>query len=343
MHQLDHSPLEVLLLITSYLAFQGDINSLVQSNRTLYHTLRGTLYKHNVQHNHSSAHYALLLAVRGRHFTTLKTLLSEPRPDQACTATQLRVVLHWAIRSHKEQYVELLLDHDAPLDPAGNGGQDLSALGVAVEACYEAIIPRLLELGAEPGRCGIPGPVERALRIGKRGIAEFLLEYGVRQTSDFGLIYAAEQNDNALLQLLAANGADIRTYGHAALFHAIVSGQCEMVETLIDRGANPHLTFGTIGFAVWFHHLHILKLLLARGVQPEYDDLGVARERGFEEAVTILLPALTNASEEQKEYVADYVTRQRSARERASEIVLKVSSHLADPDLVDEDGNYALQ
>ncbi|KAE8341552.1 hypothetical protein BDV24DRAFT_132176 [Aspergillus arachidicola] len=113
---------------------------------------------------------------------------------------------------------------------------------------------------------------------------------------------------------------DIRTYGHAALFHAIVSGQYEIVETLIDRGANPHLTFGlfelggyrtlgTIGFAVWFHHLHILKLLLARGVQPEYDDLSVARERGLEEAVTVLLPAFTNASEEQKEYVADHVNR----------------------------------
>ena len=32
-------------------------------------------------------------------------------------------------------------------------------------------------------------------------------------------------------------------YGHAALFHAIKSGQYEMVEAMIDRGANPHLSF----------------------------------------------------------------------------------------------------
>ncbi|PIG86569.1 hypothetical protein AARAC_002043 [Aspergillus arachidicola] len=107
-----------------------------------------------------------------------------------------------------EQYVEPLLDYDAPLDPAGNGGQDLSAVGVAVEAGYEAIVPRLVEVRAQPGSCEIPGPIERAFKDSQRGLAEFLLEYGVRQTSDFGLIYATEQNDNALLQLLAENGAD---------------------------------------------------------------------------------------------------------------------------------------
>ncbi|KJK67376.1 Ankyrin repeats 3 copy [Aspergillus parasiticus SU-1] len=421
MHQLDQLPLEVLFLITSYLAFQGDINALVRSNRTLYHALRGALYKYNVQHNHSSAllhaskhghthlikplldagasvraletqnfpvksslsananfhvvndsqfgyfpekdklreknkerHYALLLAAQGGHFTTLEALLSEPCPDQACTTTQLRVVLHWAIRSHKDQYVALLLDNDAPLDPASNGKEELSALGVAVEAHYKAIVPRLIELGAQPGLHEIPGPIECALRMEQREIAKFLLEGGIRQTSDLGLIHAAENNDNTLLQLLIDTGADIQMYGHAALFYAIKSGQYNMVEALIDRGANPHLSLtliehggsrclGTTGFAVWFHHLDILKLLLAKGVQPEIEDLCVAKEKSFEQAKTLLLPALTDAPGERKEDVADYVNRQESARELAPENTLEVTRSLLDPDVYDEHGNCAHQ
>lgn len=71
-----------------------------------------------------------------------------------------------------------------------------------------------------------------------------------------------------------------------------------MVEALIDRGANPHLSLtliehgggrclGTTGFAVWFHHLDIMKLLLAK-------------EKGFAQARTLLLPALTDAPGERK-------------------------------------------
>lgn len=72
MHQLDQVPLEVLFLITSYLTAQGDINTLVQSNRTLYHALRGTLYKYNVQHDHGSP---LLHAAKHRHTHLMKPLL----------------------------------------------------------------------------------------------------------------------------------------------------------------------------------------------------------------------------------------------------------------------------
>lgn len=188
----------------------------------------------------------------------------------------------------------------------------------------------------------------------QRGIAEFLLERGIRQTSDLGLVHAAENNDHTLLQLLVDHGADIQMYVHAALFHAIKSGQYEMVEALIDRGANPHLSFalftiggyrcvGATGFAVWFHHSDILKLLLAKSVQPEYDDLSIAKEKGFEQAVTLLLPALVDAPGEKKEYVTYYLNRQESAREVALENTLEVSSHLVDPDLHDEDGKCAHQ
>ncbi|KAB8274645.1 hypothetical protein BDV30DRAFT_237566 [Aspergillus minisclerotigenes] len=142
--------------------------------------------------------------------------------------------------------------------------------------------------------------------------------------------------------------------GHAALFYAVKSGQYDMVEALIDRGANPHLSLtliehgggrclGTTGFAVWFRHLDILKLLLAKGVQPEIEDLGVAKEKSFAQAKTLLLPALTDTPGERKEDVADYVNRQESARELEPENALEVTRSLLDSDVYDEHGNCAHQ
>ncbi|KAE8423754.1 hypothetical protein BDV36DRAFT_408 [Aspergillus pseudocaelatus] len=72
MHRLDELPLEVLLLVTSYLAKQADINAFVLSSLPLYHALRGTLYKYNVQHDHGSA---LLSAAKHGHARLIRPLL----------------------------------------------------------------------------------------------------------------------------------------------------------------------------------------------------------------------------------------------------------------------------
>lgn len=74
-----------------------------------------------------------------------------------------------------------------------------------------------------------------------------------------------------------------------------------MVESLIEKGADPNLDwqfstrdhadwffYSTIGFALHFGHLEIVKLLLAKGVHPDKTDLELATKRNYEEAIALL-------------------------------------------------------
>ncbi|KAF7159651.1 hypothetical protein CNMCM5623_005031 [Aspergillus felis] len=230
-------------------------------------------------------------------------MLSETRPGQACSPAQMRTVLHWAIQSRVSDLVDLMIHHKAPLDPARDEMDALSALGVAVISQDISIMLRLLDAGAQPGQEEDPCPIARAIETGQLQVIELLIKHGIRLNSDTGLCTMARQNDKVLLQRFIDYGLDLSLDGHTALFTAIMYGQYEMVEFLIEKGANPHLMcelwlrdgdyldtllYSSIGFAIYFRHLHILKLLLAKGVLPEQDDLCLAVKKEFEEAVALL-------------------------------------------------------
>ncbi|KAH1805861.1 hypothetical protein KXX27_009790 [Aspergillus fumigatus] len=118
--------------------------------------------------------------------------------------------------------------------------------------------------------------------------------------------------------------------GHAALFTAIMDGQYEMVEFLIEEGANPHLEcelwthdengffetlfYSSIGFAIHFRRLQILRLLLAKGVLPGQGDLCLAVKKEFEEAVA-LLSKFSNQDLPQKESIENYLLWQQINRQ----------------------------
>ncbi|KAA8648029.1 uncharacterized protein ATNIH1004_003912 [Aspergillus tanneri] len=243
------------------------------------------------------------MAAQGGHITTLRALLSKKQPDQACSPAQLRTVLHWAIRTHNSELLELMIKHEAPLDPAGDSQEALSALGVAVSSRYNFIIPRLLKIGARSGYGEYPCPIEQAICTDQPQLVELFLKHGMRLNGDNGLCYIAQQGDKYLLQLLLDYGLDLDLYGNAALFTAIMEGQYEMTEFLINNGSNPHLlcelwrrdklcfigapTYSSIEFAIHFQHLDILKLLLEKGVLPRQKEFDLAVKE-YKEAVALL-------------------------------------------------------
>ncbi|GIC89769.1 ankyrin repeat domain-containing protein [Aspergillus udagawae] len=272
----------------------------------------------------------LLLAAQGGRIAILKSMLSETRPGQACSPAQLRTVLHWAIRARDSELVELMIHQKAPLDPAGEEREALSALGVAVVSRDESIIPRLLNAGARPGQNEEPCPIARAIETDQPQVVKLLLEHGIRLNSDTGLCFIASRNDKILLQCFIDYGLDLSMDGHAALFTAIMDGQYEMVEFLIEEGANPHLEcelwthdengffetlfYSSIGFAIHFRRLQILRLLLAKGVLPGQGDLCLAVKKEFEEAVA-LLSKFSNQDLPQKESIENYLLWQQINRQ----------------------------
>ncbi|KAH2363827.1 hypothetical protein KXV98_003321 [Aspergillus fumigatus] len=97
------------------------------------------------------------------------------------------------------------------------------------------------------------------------------------------------------------NGVEIKKYGHVALFGAITEGKKDWVEFLISQGADPNLCLSTesdigggekkyssIYHAILNGHLDVCKFLIEHGVQPEEDDLQLAREKEYDEIVGIL-------------------------------------------------------
>ncbi|KAB8259202.1 ankyrin repeat protein [Aspergillus pseudonomiae] len=245
----------------------------------------------------------LLAAAQGGHLGTLRAMLSEKRPGRASSPAQLRTVFHWAIRSRTSDLVELMIENNAPLDPAGKHHMALSALSVAIDSGNNSIIPRLLELGARSGFYESPCPVELAICTDQPQLVELLLKHGMQPHDNEGLGHIIRRNDKALLQLLLDYGLKLKFY-FEPLFIAIMEGQYEMVEMLIDNGVNPNLThslntrdeegydeiynLGPVGFAIHFRHLDILKLLLDKDVPPGRSDMQLAAERKYEEAMVLL-------------------------------------------------------
>ncbi|GAB1202090.1 hypothetical protein APSETT445_000701 [Aspergillus pseudonomiae] len=245
----------------------------------------------------------LLAAAQGGHLGTLKAMLSEKRPGRASSPAQLRTVFHWAIRSRASDLVELMIENNAPLDPAGTHPKALSALSVAIDSGNNSIIPRLLELGARSGLFESPCPVELAICTDQPQLVELLLKHGMQPHDNDGLGHIIRRNDKALLQLLLDYGLKLKFYLEP-LFIAIMEGQYEMVEMLIDNGVNPNLThslntrdeegydkiyaLSPVGFAIQFRRLDILKLLLDKDILPGRSDLELAAERKYEEAMVLL-------------------------------------------------------
>lgn len=288
---------------------------------------------------------ALSLAARGPHIETLTCLLSETRPGRACDPGQLREALHdGAIPAHSTEAVKLLLQYKASLEPADSVPPYSSALGAAVAACWPDIIPFLLEAGARPGDNEIPTPLESAIRTNQPEVVEMLLGAGMRLADDGGLCIVAEQNNQTLLKMFVEAGLEVVMCWQGALFAAVMHGQTEMVAGLIEKGVNPHLThdvfmlsfecprYSTIGFAVRFGHLGVLKLLLQKGVRAERSDLDLAMDERFEEAVA-LLEECDFEDVPRKENVRDFFekkVRERRVTQPGYE-ELKMQDSLCDP------------
>ncbi|KAJ5135358.1 ankyrin repeat protein [Penicillium bovifimosum] len=335
MAQLLELPNELLLLIARYLPYQKDINSFVQTNRQLYVLLNVFLCKFNIQHHQSSAltwaasngndHLAkrmleagvsiasfdtsetanpLLRAVIAGHISTLKVMLSEKRPDRVSSPFQKRRVLLFAIRSSDREVIDLMIENDAPLNPFPDDRRGDSTLGIAaLGLCDPTIFARLLQAGARTHRGEQPDTFSMVMTPGHPGrsqIVELLLEQNCQPSSEEALRRIVRQNDKTIFQLFVDHGFEIDIYGHAALFQAILEREDEMVELLLESGANPHLQCqypdddcvfhyrSSIWCAIRFRNWKMLDLLLSKGVHPDPADLAFAIERDEKKAIALL-------------------------------------------------------
>jgi ankyrin repeat protein len=227
------------------------------------------------------------------HLAVLKVLLFETRPDQICSQRQLINALRWAIKSQTQDVFELIMtDQPSFRRVSASTG---SLLHFALRLGTEPIIECLLQKGAKPPPKRQRIMFDIAAERRDNSLLQ-LLRHDIRPGSTWILEKLASVNNITSLQHLIDVGAEIAVYGHAAVFRAIYHGHLSMVEFLIQNGANPHLScalyeYGgrsTIGYAIGYKKLSIVKLLLDKGVQPDRHDLQLANRLKLSEAVAIL-------------------------------------------------------
>jgi hypothetical protein len=138
--------------------------------------------------------------------------------------------------------VELMLAEKAPLDPAGTHRRALSALGVAVECRFGAIVPRLLEVGARPAPTEYPGTLDIAILTEQPEVVALLLEHGLWITCDARLNQIAMTNEMPILILLLDYGLEVNPWCVSAFFTAITWGNYETVEFMLAKGLDSSFT-----------------------------------------------------------------------------------------------------
>ncbi|PLN86075.1 ankyrin repeat-containing domain protein [Aspergillus taichungensis] len=336
MAQLLDLPHELLLLIARYLPSQKDINSLVQTNRQLYALLNVFLCKFNIRHHRSSAltwaarngkndlikrmldagasiasfdtsegaENPLLSAAIESHISSLKVMLAEKRPDRTSSPYQKRRALLFALGSSSREIIDLIIENGAPLNPFPGDRGAFSPLGIAaLDQCDSTIFARLLQAGART-HCGEQpdtfSVVVASEFPGQLQIVELLLEHKCQPSSEEALRRIVRQNDKTLFQLFVNHGFEIDIYGHAALFQAILERENEMVELLLENGANPHLQCqcpdddgvfhyrSAIWCAIRFRNRKMLDRLISMGVHPDPADLALANELDEKKAIALL-------------------------------------------------------
>jgi uncharacterized protein len=141
-------------------------------------------------------------------------------------------------------------------------------------------------------------PLGAAAHVGNRAMAEYLLSQGAEldfpaavMLGDIDWVKSELDTDPALAQSAGAHGISV-------LFHAVVGGNLEMVQLLLDRGADITSITGpdatALNAAAWRGDEEMSAWLIERGANPNVPDfegktaLQRAEENGYEQIVSLL-------------------------------------------------------
>jgi ankyrin repeat protein len=304
-------PLEILLIIWSYLDKERQMNSLVRSCQFLYTKLNLTLYRHNLGQGSSAVRWA---AENSRIDTMLRLIdagydLHEHSNENINPPSPLCVAAY----SNQEAMVAWLLSQG--VDPDTLGEQGLSPLVLAGVFGHLGIAQLLVRGGADIEGCSEKGwtPFAAAVNNGHEKVASYLLEQGAAllpaRDTEPGLnplVRAAREGHTRLVVLILQRMAATMPPGAVAdvlrepylMSEAISEGHTEVVKLLVAAGApvtNESSGLSPpISWAFYKNRAEIAKVLLENGASLDIrldsrTPLWWAASHGHTEMVRLLL------------------------------------------------------
>jgi len=207
-----------------------------------------------------------LASENGSAAMVARLLQAGANPNAALLPGETPVMV--ASRAGKADIVEQLLAKGAVVNARAARGQ--TALMWAVAQQHAGVVKVLLAHGADVhARSEVWSQVMAAPPHG-------LLEYNrdIPHGGDTALMFAARVGDLDSARLLVAAGAgvnDADAWGVSATVLAAHAGHTELVEFLLDRGANPNAAeagFSALHAAIMRRDERMARALLARGADP---------------------------------------------------------------------------
>ncbi|HMP88898.1 MAG TPA: ankyrin repeat domain-containing protein [Kiritimatiellia bacterium] len=252
---------------------------------------------------------SLLIAARRNHAPMVMFLLSRGA-DVTDVNPRARSALHLAVSSEDPAIIESLLSYKANLEARDKHGE--TPLLTAVRLGKLGSISLLLDRGADMDARGREGETAVAIAAenGHADIIRFLAARGadIDAGDDIGrtpLIGAAARNHLEAVHSLIELGADVQRRtknSHDALYYSILKASPDIIDLLIQHGANATNTYGVIKWtalhsAAWDNRIDLVDTLLKHGADIEAGEISgqrpliLAARRQHEEMIAKLLEA----------------------------------------------------
>jgi ankyrin repeat protein len=205
-------------------------------------------------------------SLNGSGVMVRRLLQAGANPNAALLLGETPVMV--ASRSGNPDVVEQLLARGANVNAHAARGQ--TALMWAVSQRHPEVVKVLLAHGADVhARSAVWSEV---MAVPPHGLPQY--NRSIPHGGDTALMFAARAGDLDSARLLVARGADVReadAWGVSAMVLAAHSGFDELVEFLLDRGADANAAgagFSALHVAIMRRDERLVRVLLAHGADP---------------------------------------------------------------------------
>ena len=262
---------------------------------------------------------ALMEARENEHYPVVKHLLCN-NADPNIVSNDGKTALHYSCSNGHYNIVALLLDHNADPNPNGTGETPLI---IAFRKRDYKIMKLLLEKGAD-----VNGLINNSRTI---------------------LMSASSKGYQDIVELCINHNCDLNItdrFGWTALTLACVFDHVNIVELLLNAGANPNVKFGNEGqtaliLVIKKGYFEIAKLLLLKGADPNIIDINqntalhYSIVNGYQNITVLLLENNANPNVSDCEHVTLLMLASKIG---CYDIVKLLLDREADTNLSDDDG-----